>query len=85
VNGIVPAQPEGTGPWVVLILDRDPLDPKWLTAAVTDVRPAVLDAAGRHTGQQAAADWVTGIVGYVAALVPVHDALCWRVDEGSPR
>lgn len=83
---IQPAQPpEGTGPWVVLILDRDPLDPKWLCAAVTDVRPAVIDVAGRYTGLEGVTAWASEIVGYPVALVPTHDALCWRADEGSPR
>ena len=32
-----------TGPWRILILDRDPADPKWILATVAapdDVRPA---------------------------------------------
>lgn len=50
-----------------------------------DVRPAVLDAAGRYTGWQAAADWVSQSVGRPAVLSPVHDALVWRVAEGGTR
>ena len=33
----------GTGPWLILILDRDLADPKWILATVAtpgDVRPA---------------------------------------------
>lgn len=41
----------GSGPWRVLLLDREPGDPKWCIATVTpvtDAKPAVLDAAGRY-------------------------------------
>jgi hypothetical protein len=72
----------------VLVLDRDPEDPKWIIATVSlsaDVHPAVLDAAGRYTGWQAVTEWVAAMVGRPVALVPVHDALAWRVDEGGPR
>jgi hypothetical protein len=61
------------------------MDPKWIMASVVipgDVRPAVLDAAGRYTGRQAIAEWVAGLTGRPVALVPMHDALAWRVDEG---
>ena len=54
------------GPWRVLVLDRDPEDPKWIIATVTmaaDVRPAVLDAAGRYTGWLAVTEWVAAMVG----------------------
>jgi hypothetical protein len=46
-----------------------------------DVRPAVLDAAGRHTGRQAIAEWVAELTGRPVALVPIHDAQAWRIDE----
>jgi hypothetical protein len=80
-----PALPARNGPWRLLILDRDPTDPKWILTLVSipeDVRPAVLDAAGRHTGWKAIAEWVSGMVGRPVTLTPVHDALAWRVDEG---
>lgn len=85
MNTIPITSPEGNGPWRVLILDRSADDPKWLLATVTlpaDVLPAVLDQAGRYTGWQAVSLWVVGQVGRPVALVPVHDALAWRVDEG---
>jgi hypothetical protein len=44
--------PGGNGPWRLVVLDRDPDDPKWLLAAVAlpqDVRFAALDPAGRYT------------------------------------
>jgi hypothetical protein len=72
----------------VLVLDRDPEDPKWIIATVSlsaDVRPAVLDAAGSHTDWWAVTEWAAGMVGRPIVLVPVHDALAWRVDEGGPR
>jgi hypothetical protein len=71
-----------TGPWRVLLLDRDPEDPRWLLATVTlasDVRPAVLDAAGRFTDWAEVTAWMQGQLGHAAVLVPVHDALAWTV------
>lgn len=82
-----PAVP-GNGPWRVLVLDRDPDDPKWVLATIAipaDVHPAVLDAAGRYQGWEQVAGWVAATVGRPADLVPLHDALAWRVDEGRPR
>ncbi len=80
-----PAPPGPSGPWRILILDRDPQDPKWIMATValpSDVRPAVLDAAGTHTGEQAAAAWVAALTGRAVVLVPIPGAMAWRVDEG---
>jgi hypothetical protein len=71
-----------TGPWRVLMLDRDPDDPRWLLATVTlpsDVRPAVLDAAGRYTDWAEVTAWVRGQLGHASVLLPVHDALAWTV------
>jgi hypothetical protein len=82
MSPIIPAP--GNGPWRILILDRDPDDPKWILAMVAlpaDVRPAALDAAGEHAGEQAAAAWVAGLTGRAVVLVPIDDALAWRVDE----
>jgi hypothetical protein len=79
-----PALPARNGPWRLLILDRDPQDPKWILATValpSDVRPALLDVAGGNSGVQAAAAWVSGLTGRPVVLVPIHDALAWRVDE----
>jgi hypothetical protein len=79
-----PAVP-GSAPWRILILDRDLEDPKWVLATVTipsDVRPAVLDAAGIQTGERAAADWVAQLTGHPVILVPIAGAQAWRVDEG---
>ena len=53
-------------PWRILILDRDPEDPKWLFATVSipsDVRPAVLDASGHYQ------DWPE-ITAWVRAMFP---------------
>lgn len=75
----------GQSPWRVLLLDRDPQDPKWLLAAVAlsaDVRPASLDRLGRYTDWAETTLWVRRQLGRPeVALTPVHDALCWRVDE----
>jgi hypothetical protein len=73
-------------PWRLLILDRDPEDPRWLLATVnlaSDVRPADLDAAGRYQGWAEAAAWVTSVTGAPVCLVPVRGALAWSVDEGT--
>jgi hypothetical protein len=81
----MPALPAGNGPWRVLILDRDPEDPRWIIATVSlpaDVRAAELDAAGRYRDWQAVCQWVVSQVGRTVTLVPVHDSLAWRVDEG---
>ncbi len=81
MSHIIPAP--GNGPWRILILDRDPDDPKWILATVTlptDVRP-LLDTATGNAGRQAAAAWVARLTGRPVALVPLHDVLAWRVDE----
>jgi hypothetical protein len=72
-------------PWRILLLDRDPADPKWLLATVTlptDVRPAVLDPVGRYSRWAEVTAWVHGQLGHAVDLVPVHDGLAWRVDHG---
>ncbi len=73
------------GPWRILILDRDPQDPKWIMATVaipSDVRPALLDTTTGNAGQQAAADWVARLTGRPVILVPIPGAQAWRIDEG---
>jgi hypothetical protein len=67
----IPARTER--PWRILVLDRDPADPKWLLATVAiagDVRPAVLDAAGRHADWAEVTAWVKETLGQDVALVP---------------
>jgi hypothetical protein len=78
----------GNGPWRLLILDRDPTDPKWILATVTtpaDVEPArlgdvlaILPAGGA---------WVRLLLGQPdATLTPMTRAHVWRIDEaGKPR
>lgn len=76
------------GPWRVLLLDRDPGDPRWVLASVTldtDVRPARLDSVGGYLDWAATTRWVEAQIGGRVALVPVHDPLAWRIDEGRPR
>lgn len=77
--------PATRGPWRVLLLDRSPDDPKWAIASITldsDVRPAELDAAGHYLDWPGTTQWVQAQIGGKVALVPVHDPLGWRVDEG---
>ena len=48
---IIPA-PGPHGPWRVLILDRDPADPKWILATIAtpdEIRPARPDATVEKT------------------------------------
>lgn len=84
MTDIIPAH--GQGPWRIVILDRDPDDPRWLLATITlasDVRPAALDSASRYQDWPAVTDWVAAQAGVPqAALVPMHDVLAWRLDEG---
>jgi hypothetical protein len=71
--------PSPKGPWRVLILDRDPADPKWILATVAapgDVRPA------RHNEDRpddVTAAWASRH-GRNAALLPMRGALAWRID-----
>jgi hypothetical protein len=80
---------QGNGPWRILVLDRDPDDPMWclcLVSLASDVRPAVLDASGRTRDWEDIMHWVGARIGRPTSLVPIHDALCWRIDEGgTPR
>jgi hypothetical protein len=79
------AAPGPTGPWRLLILDRNPDDPKWLIATVTlagDTRPAVLDVGGGYTGWMGAGNWVSERVGRPVELEGLHDALVWLIREG---
>jgi hypothetical protein len=72
-------------PWRILVLDRDPEDPRWLLATIimsADIRPAVLDTAGRYADWDEVTAWARAALGQPVALVPVADALAWRVDQG---
>jgi hypothetical protein len=74
--------PGPAGIWRLLVLDRDPADPKFILATVAtpgDVRPARPGA----TVDEVTAAWVASASGlYRSALTPVPSALVWRVDEG---
>ncbi len=77
--------PAGNGPWRLLILDRDPADPKWLLATIAvpgDVRPAVIGSGGVFAALAEAGRWVRGLLGRPgAALIPLHRPEVWRIDE----
>ena len=79
---IIPALPGTNGPWRILILDRDPADPKWILATVAtpgDVRPARPGAAV----DEVTAAWVASAARlFHPVLAPLPGALAWRVDEG---
>ncbi len=61
-----PAPQPRNGPWRLLILDRDPADPKWILAMVMDpgaARPAQLGPGGTVTGWEMVTAWVRGLLG----------------------
>jgi hypothetical protein len=75
------------GPWRLLILDRDPADPKWIVATVTtpaDVQPALIGpggepaALGGEVGQ-----WLRGLLGHPVRLTPLHRPEVWSIDENT--
>ena len=72
----------GNGPWQLLILDRDPTDPKWILATVAtpgDVRPARPTEAAVD---EVTAAWVASAAGlYRPALTPLLHPDVWRVEE----
>jgi hypothetical protein len=80
--------PEPRGPWRILVLDRDPADPKWCFATISiasDVRPAVLDDAGRYTDWGDVTLWVNAMFPGAVSLAPMPGAAAWRIYEGGPR
>jgi hypothetical protein len=72
-----------TGPWRVVILDRDPADPKLILALVVD--PSDVTPAWPGTGPHAMAEatvWVRSQLGRShATLTPLTRPDVWRVDE----
>jgi hypothetical protein len=69
------------GPWRVLILDRDPADPKWILATVTspgDVQPAAL---ADEAPNEATTAWVADHQYQAVAFTPLRQAQVWRVDR----
>jgi hypothetical protein len=70
------------GPWRILLLDRDPADPKWIITTVPDsgdVRPA---EPGDDAPDEVTAAWVSARHGQgPARLTPLPRALAWRGDE----
>jgi hypothetical protein len=80
-NSSTPVRP---GSWRLLILDRDPDDPKWVMATVMlpeDVRPAhVIDS--RYTDWDELTSWLRTTLGRPGVdLVPLHRPEVWRIDE----
>lgn len=72
-----------SGAWRLLILDRDPDDPKWVMATVMnpeDVRPVqVVD--GRYTGWDEMTAWLRAVLARPGVdLVPLYHAAVWRID-----
>jgi hypothetical protein len=76
------------GPWRILVLDRDPADPKWLLATIVtpgDVQPA-LDGPGGCTPtlDGEVGEWLRGLLGHAVHLTPLHRAEAWRIDGRKP-
>ncbi len=75
----------GNGPWRLVILDRDPADPKWVLTMVMDpgdVLPARLGPGGTVTGWEIVTAWVRGLLGRPhATLTPLPRPEVWRIDE----
>ncbi|HUZ38186.1 MAG TPA: hypothetical protein VMV17_17830 [Streptosporangiaceae bacterium] len=84
MSDIIAPAPAGNGPWRLLVLDRDPDDPRWIIATVAlpeDVRPAVLDVGG-SSGWEGAGRWPAERVGRSVGLAGLHDPLAWTIREG---
>jgi hypothetical protein len=69
------------GPWRILILDRDPADPKWIVATVTgfeSVRPA---GPGAEL-DDVTVRWSASVAGFPhASLIHLRRAQVWRIEE----
>ena len=76
----------GRGPWRLLVLDRDPTDPKWLVVAVApgDVRPVTSIASVIPDMDEVTHAWAAAASGLrrPAFTRLVHPEV-WRIDEGS--
>ncbi len=81
--------PAGAGPWRLLILDNDPLDPKWILATVTtpgDVEPALTAPGGVAAALAGVSPWLENRLGRIhPRLVPLHSPEVWRGDENPAR
>ena len=66
----------GAAPWRLLVLDRDPADPKWVVATVLD--PADVRPADDQVDPEAVAAWVAARTG-AAGLDPLPGAMAWRL------
>jgi hypothetical protein len=70
-----------TGPWRILVLDRNPEDPLWLIATIApgDVRPAHLAGA---VLDEVTIRWAAGRAGLnVPAFTRLPHPEVWRIDE----
>jgi hypothetical protein len=78
----------GTGLWRVLILDRDPTDPKWVLASIApgDVRPVTDIKLVIPDLDEVTRAWAASASGLrrPAFTRLVHPEV-WRVDENGPR
>jgi hypothetical protein len=74
----------GNGPWQLLILDRDPADPKWLVVTVNPggVRPVTTVEAVIPDLDEVTQAWAATAAGlHRPALTRLRHADVWRIDE----
>ncbi len=78
----------GNGPWRLLILDRDPTDPKWVLASIApgDVRPVTDIKLVIPDLDEVTQAWAASASGLrrPAFTRLVHPEV-WRIDEGGRR
>ena len=76
------------GPWQLLILDRDPTDPKWLVATIApgDVRPVTSPMLVIPDVDEVTQAWAASAAGLQRPAFTrlVHPEV-WRIDEGGQR
>jgi hypothetical protein len=78
----------GRGPWQLLILDRDPTDPKWLVATIVpgDVRPVTNIKFVIPDVDEVTAVWAASAAGVRRpAFTRLPHPEVWRIDEGGQR
>ena len=76
----------GRGPWRLLLLDRDPTDPKWLVATIApgDVRPVTDIKLVIPDVDEVTHAWAASVSGlWRPVLTRLMHPEVWRLDEGS--
>lgn len=75
---IVPGHPPR-----LLVLDREPGDPRWMLATIalaSDIMTAAIDSLGRYVGwEEDVVPWVTAQAGHGVQLEPATAGRVWHV------